>query len=149
MLFRSVLNTEVHTAELVYAGQEVEITETAADFCNERQKAAVSLDKVLEQDERFSIGKSDELSAVTFGLFAAEKLTAADGSIIPADGLLEIVSVDKNGHAVCKTDLPFGSYYLKELSTDGHYILSDEKYPIVFEYAGQDTALVEIGRAHV
>lgn len=139
-----VLNTEVHTAELVYAGQEVEITETAADFCNERQKAAVSLDKVLEQDERFSIGKSDELSAVTFGLFAAEKLTAADGSIIPADGLLEIVSVDKNGHAVCKTDLPFGSYYLKELSTDGHYILSDEKYPIVFEYVGQDTALVDI-----
>ena len=139
-----MLNTEVYTAELVYAGQEVEITETAADFCNERQKAAVSLDKVLEQDERFGIGKNGELSAVTFGLFAAEELTAADGSIIPADGLLEIVSVAENGHAVCKTDLPFGSYYLKELSTDGHYILSDEKYPIVFEYAGQDTALVDI-----
>ena len=139
-----VLNTEIHTAELVYAGQEVEITETAADFCNERQKAAVSLDKVLEQDERFGIGKNGELSAVTFGLFAAEELTAADGSIIPADGLLEIVSVDENGHAVCNTDLPFGSYYLKELSTDGHYILSDEKYHIVFEYAGQDTALVAI-----
>lgn len=139
-----VLNTEVHTAELVYAGQEVEITETAADFCNKRQKAAVSLDKVLEQDERFGIGTSGELSAVTFGLFAAEELTAADSSIIPADGLLEIVSVDENGHAVCKTDLPFGSYYLKELFTDGHYILSDEKCPIVFEYAGQDTALVEI-----
>ena len=139
-----VLSTEIHTAELVYAGQEVEITETAADFCNERQKAAVSLDKVLEQDERFGIGKNGELSAVTFGLFAAEELTAADGSIIPADGLLEIVSVDENGHAVCKTDLPFGSYYLKKLSMDGHYILSDEKYPIVFEYAGQDTALVAI-----
>ena len=139
-----VLYTEVHTAELVYAGQEVEITETAADFCNERQKAAVSLNKVLEQDERFGIGMGGELSAVTFGLFAAEELTAADGSIIPADGLLGIVSVDENGHAVCKTDLPFGSYYLKELSTDGHYILSDEKYPIVFEYTGQDTALVDI-----
>lgn len=139
-----VLNTEIHTAELVYAGQEVEITETAANFCNKRQKAAVSLDKVLEQDERFGIGTSGELSAVTFGLFAAEELTAAGGSIIPADGLLEIVSVDENGHAVCKTDLPFGSYYLKELSTDGHYILSDEEYPIVFEYAGQNTALVEI-----
>ena len=139
-----VLNTEVHTAELVYAGQEVEITETAADFYNERQKAAVSLDKVLEQNEQFGIGMNGEITAVTFGLFAAEELTAADGSIIPADGLLEIVSVAENGHAVCKTDLPFGSYYLKELSTDGHYILSDEKYPIVFEYAGQDTALVDI-----
>lgn len=139
-----VLNTEVHTAELVYAGQEVEITETAADFYNERQKAAVSLNKVLEQNTQFEIGMNGEISAVTFGLFAAEDLTAADGSIIPADGLLEILSVDENGHAVCKTDLPFGSYYLKELSTDGHYILSDEKYPIVFEYAGQDTALVDI-----
>ena len=97
----------------------------------------------MEQDERFGIGKSGELSAVTFGLFAAGELTATDGSIIPADGLLEIVSVDENGHAVCKTDLPFGSYYLKELSTDGHYILSNEKYPIAFEYAGQDTVLVE------
>lgn len=139
-----VLNTEIRTAELAYAGQEIEIAETAADFYNERQKAAVSLDKVLEQNEQFGIGMNGEITAVTFGLFAAEDLTAADGSIIPADGLLEILSVDENGHAVCKTDLPFGSYYLKELSTDGHYILSDEKYPIVFEYAGQDTALVDI-----
>lgn len=98
----------------------------------------------MEQNEQFGIGMNGEITAVTFGLFAAEDLTAADGSIIPADGLLEILSVDENGHAVCKTDLPFGSYYLKELSTDGHYILSDEKYPIVFDYAGQDTALVEI-----
>lgn len=139
-----VLNTEVHTAELVYAGQEVEITETAADFYNERQKAAVLLNKVLEQNERFGIGMNGEITAVTFGLFAAEDLTAADGSTIPANGLLEILSVDENGHAVCKIDLPFGSYYLKELSADGHYILSDEKYPIVFDYAGQDIALVEI-----
>ena len=139
-----VLNTEIHTAELIYAGQEVEITETTADFYNERQKAAVSLNKVLEQNTQFEIGMNGEISAVTFGLFAAEDLTAADGSIIPADGLLEILSVDENGHAVCNTGLPFGSYYLKELSTDGHYILSDEKYPIVFDYAGQDIALVEI-----
>lgn len=139
-----VLNTDIRTAELVYAGQEIEITETAASFYNERQKAAVSLDKVLEQNETFGIGMNGEMSAVTFGLFAAEDMTAADGSVIPADGLLEILSVDENGHAVCKTDLPFGSFYFKELSTDEHYILSDEKHPIVFDYAGQDTALVEI-----
>ena len=139
-----VLNTEIRTAELVYAGQEIEITETSASFYNERQKAAVSLEKVLEQNKTFGIGMNGEISAVTFGLFAAEDLTAADGSVIPADGLLEILSVDENGHAVCKTDLPFGGFYLKELSTDEHYILSNEKHPIVFEYAGQDTALVDI-----
>ena len=139
-----ILNEEIRTAELVYAGQEIEITETSASFYNERQKAAVSLDKVLEKNEAFGIGMNGEITAVTFGLFATEDLTAADGSVIPADGLLEILSIDENGHAVCKTDLPFGSFYLKELSTDEHYILSDEKYPIVFDYAGQDTALVEI-----
>ena len=139
-----VLNTEIRTVELVYAGQEIEITETATSFYNERQKAAVSLDKVLEQNAQFGIGMNGEMSAVTFGLFAAEDLTAADGSVIPADGLLEILSVDENGRAVCKTDLPFGTFYLKELSTDEHYILSDEKHPIVFDYAGQDTAFVEI-----
>ena len=42
-----VLNDEIRTAEIVYAGQEIEITETSASFYNERQKAAVSLDKVL------------------------------------------------------------------------------------------------------
>ena len=139
-----ILNPEIRTAELVYAGQEIEITETSASFYNERQKAAVSLEKVLEQNKTFGIGMNGEISAVTFGLFAAEDLTAADGSVIPADGLLEILSVDENGHAVCKTDLPFGGFYLKELSTDEHYILSNEKHPIVFEYAGQDAALVEI-----
>lgn len=139
-----VLNTEIRTAEFVYAGQEIEITETSASFYNERQKAAVSLDKMLEQNTQFGIGMNGEMSAVTFGLFAAEDLTAADGSIIPADGLLEILSVDENGHALCNTDLPFGSFYLQELSTDEHYILSGEKHPIIFDYAGQDTALVEI-----
>ena len=139
-----VLNTEVHTAELVYAGQEIEITETSASFYNERQKAAISLDKVMEQNEKFSIGMNGEITAVTFGLYANEELTAADGSAIPADGMLEILSVNENGHAICKTDLPFGNYYLKEIATDNHYILSDTEYPVVFEYAGQDTALVEI-----
>ena len=139
-----VLNGEIHTAELTYAGQEIEITETAASFYNERQKAAVTLDKILEQNEQFGIGANGEITAVTFGLFAAEDVTAADGSVIPADGLLEILSVDESGHAVCKTDLPFGSFYFKELSTDEHYILSDEKYPFEFSYMGQDTAIVEI-----
>ena len=139
-----ILNEETHTAELVYGGQEIEITETAVSFYNERQKANLSLDKILEQNEQFGIGMNGEISAVTFGLFSAEDLTAADGSVIPADGLLEILSVDENGHAVCNTDLPFGSYYFKELSTDEHYILSDEKYPFEFSYAGQNTAVVEI-----
>ena len=74
-----VINKDAHTAELVYAGQEIEITETAASFCNDRQKARISLSKVLEQNKQFGIGMNNELSAVTFGFYAAEELTAADG----------------------------------------------------------------------
>ena len=47
----------------------------------------ISFDKVLEQDETFGIGMNGEITAVTFGLYAQEDITAADGSIIPADGL--------------------------------------------------------------
>ena len=40
--------------------------------------------------------------------------------------------------------LPLGSYYVQEISTDEHYILDDTKYPVNFEYLGQDTAVSEI-----
>ena len=139
-----VVNKDAHTAELVYAGQEIEITETAASFCNDRQKARISLSKVLEQNKQFGIGMNNELSAVTFGFYAAEELTAADGSVIPADGLIEILSLDENGKAVLKSDVPFGSYYVREISTDSHYMLSDEKYPVTFAYAGQEIPVVEL-----
>lgn len=143
--FGIVISDEVHSVELTYAGQDVSITETTAEVYNERQKVEISLEKILAQDEKFKIGMNNEILSVQFGLFAAEDLTAADGSVIPKDGLLEIVNCDENGKAMFTTDVPVGAkLYIKELSTDSHYILSDEKYPVVFEYAGQDTALVEI-----
>lgn len=49
-----------------------------------------------------------------------------------------------NSTAMFQTDLPFGSFYLKEVSTDGHYQLSDMAYPIEFSYAGQETAVVHL-----
>lgn len=139
-----ILNDEVHVVELTYAGQEVEVTETATSFTNDREKVRVMLGKVMEHNATFGIGNGNELSAVTFALYAAEDLVAADGSTIPADGMLEIISFDENGKAVCKNDLPFGSYYLKELSTDCHYQISDKSYGFTFSYEDQDTAVVEI-----
>lgn len=140
-----LVNDEIYTVELTYAGQNVSITETTAEVYNERQKVEISLEKVLSQDEKFRIGMNGEMLSVQFGLFAAEDLTAADGSVIPKDGLLEIVNCDENGKAMFTADIPIGAkLYVKELSTDSHYILSDEKYPVVFEYAGQDIGLVEI-----
>ena len=140
-----VIDPEPKEVVLSYAGQEVEITSASVGFYNERQKVEISLQKLLEQDETFSIGMNEDWKAITFGLFAAEELTAADGTSIPADGLLETTGIDENGNAVFKTDVPCGaSLYVREIGTDDHYILSDEKYPVVFEYAGQDVSKVEI-----
>ena len=140
-----VLNNEAKSVELTYAGETVKLTETSAEFYNERQKAEVSLSKVLGNDETFGIGNNGEILSVQFGLYAAEDLTAADGSVIPKDGLLEVANCNENGNITFKTDIPVGAkLYVKEIATDSHYILSDEKYPVTFDYAGQDTALVEI-----
>ena len=140
-----VLNGTPKTVELTYAGETVEVTETAAEFYNERQKAVLSLAKILGKDEIFNIGNNGEILSAQFGLYAAEDLFAADGSFVPKDGLLEIANCDENGNIIFKTDIPVGAkLYVKEIATDNHYILSDEKLPVTFDYAGQDTALVEI-----
>ena len=140
-----VIDPEPKEVVLSYAGQEVEITSASVGFYNERQKVEISLKKLLEQDETFSLGMNEEWKNITFGLFAAEQLTASDGTSIPADGLMETIGIDENGNAVFKTDVPCGaSLYIKEIGIDDHYILSDKKYPVVFEYAGQDVAKVEI-----
>ena len=139
-----VLNDETHSVELVYAGQEVAVTETATGFYNERQRVEIDLVKSLETNEAYGVGKNGEIFDVTFGLYAAEEMTAADGEVIPADGLIEVISLDENGKGTVTSDLPIGNYYVKEISTNSAYILNDQKYPVTFEYAGQDTATVHI-----
>ena len=137
-----VLDETPNEVELTYAGQEVEVTQTAVSCMDERQKVSVSLEKLLESDEVFHIQGNP--TAVTFGLYAAEKLTAADGTEIPQDGLLELASVTENGTLTFQTDLPLGHYYLKEVSTDEGYICADTIYPVDFDCAGQDIPLVEL-----
>ena len=139
-----VLNPEPCQVRLVYAGQELELTEAHTSMYNERQKAKISLEKTMEQNEDFHLGSNGEVTCVEFGLYAADDLTAADGSVIPADGLIEILSVSADGSAAVQTDLPLGEYYLQERATDAHYFLSDEKYPVVFVYTGQEQEYVEI-----
>lgn len=142
--FGMVLNEETHAVELVYAGQNVAVTETSTSFYNERQRVEIDLIKRLMTDEAYGIGKNGEIFDVTFGLYAEKELTAADGTVIPADGLIEMIALDGNGSGKVKTDLPIGSYYVKELATNSAYILNGQKYPVVFEYAGQKTAAVHI-----
>ena len=140
-----VLNNEPKDVELTYAGQEFEVRDTVnTEFENEYQRVMIRLSKTMENDELSGIGSNGEYKNVRFGLFAAEDITAADGSVIPADGLISEVSLDENMTAKFDVQIPFGRYYVKEISTDEHYILNGEKYLVNFEYMGQDIQNVDI-----
>lgn len=136
---------EQYDVELTYAGQNVSITSTELSLYNERQRVTVSLAKELEQDETFGIGMNDEIKKVQFGIYADEDITAADGSVIPKDALIAYANCDENGNINFNCDLPIGfKWYVKEIATDEHYIISEEKYAFNTEYRGQEVQTIEI-----
>lgn len=136
---------EQYDVELTYTGQTVSVTSTELNLFNERQKVTVSLAKVLEQDEIFGIGMNDEIKNVQFGIYADENIKAADGSVIPADSLITYANCDENGNINFNCDLPIGfKWYVKEIATDEHYVLSDEKYAFNTAYQGQEVQTIEI-----
>ena len=143
--FGYVQNTESQFVELTYAGQEIAVLDTVnTSFVNEYQGVEISLSKVMERDETFDISAENCAVNVRFGLFAAEDITAADGTVIPADGLISEVSLDENMTAVIAEKIPFGKYYVQEIATDEHYVLNGEKYLVTFEYMGQEVTTVSI-----
>lgn len=137
-----VLSSTPADVELVYAGQDISVTDAATGFENERQKLRIDAVKAMEQDEAFHLGMNGEITAVSFGLYAEEEIVAADGSVIPADGMIELAFCEEDGSINFKSDLPFGSYYVKEVSTDPHYMISGSVHKFTFSYVGQDTALM-------
>ena len=140
-----VHNAAKYDAELTYAGQNVSVTSTELSVYNERQKVAVSLKKEMDEDKTFNLGKNNEISFVQFGIYANEDIKASNGDIIPKDSLITFANCDKNGSIVFDCDLPVGfKWYVKEIATDEHYILSDTKYEFNTEYQGQDVKVIDI-----
>lgn len=140
-----VHNAAKYDAELTYAGQNVSVTSTDISVYNDRQKVSVSLKKEMEEDKTFNLGKNNEISSVQFGVYANEDIKASNGDVIPKDALITFANCDKNGSIVFDCDLPVGfKWYVKEIATDAHYILSDTKYEFDTEYQGQDVKVIDI-----
>ena len=140
-----VLCSEEKEVELTYAGQEVSITDTVkSTFYNDYQGVNISLAKFMEHDELFDIGTNNEYKSVLFGLYSAEEITAADGTVIPEDGFIAQVSLGEDMTATIAEKLPFGKYYVQEIATDEHYMLNGEKYLVNYEYMGQKMTTVNI-----
>lgn len=140
-----VHNAAKYDAELTYAGQNVSVTSTDISVYNERQKVSVSLKKIMAEDKTFGIGNNGEITSVRFGIYAGEDIKASNGDVIPKDALITFANCDKNGSIVFDCDLPVGfKWYVKEIATDMHYILSDTKYEFDTEYQGQDVKVIYI-----
>ena len=140
-----VNSNEQYDVELTYAGQNVFVTNTDLSVYNERQRVTVSLKKVLEENEIFNLGNNDEITSITFGLYAGETITASDKTYIPADALITSASCDKDGNITFDCDLPIGyRFCVKEISTDEHYILDDTNYEFNTEYQGQTVSTIDI-----
>ena len=140
-----ILNSEAKEVELTYAGQEVSITDSINNtFYNDYQGVNINLAKFMEHDELFGIGDNNEYKSVLFGLYAAEDITAADGTVIPEDGFIAQVSLGEDMTATIAEKLPFAKYYVQEIATDESYMLNGEKYLVNFEYMGQEQTTVYI-----
>lgn len=140
-----VQNTTKYDVELTYVGQNVSVTLTDLSVYNERQKVAVSLKKIMAEDKTFGIGNNGEITSVRFGIYADEDIKANNGDVIPKDALITFANCDKNGSIVFECDLPIGfKWYVKEIATDKHYILSDTKYEFDTDYQGQDIKVIDI-----
>ncbi len=138
-----VLDTKSYTITLTQKEPHKDAT-AKLELTNERKKVKIEFNKILELDELFNIGSNNEIQNVLFGLYAEKNITAADGKVIPADGLIETISVNPEtiNTFTAKSDLPKGSYYLQEIATDNHYILSDAKYPFTVSYTSDNSAQI-------
>lgn len=140
-----VHNAAKYDAELTYAGQNVSVTSTDISVYNDRQKVSVSLKKIMANDKTFGIGNNGEITSVRFGIYADEDIKASNGDVIPKDALITFANCDKDGNISFDCDLPIGfKWYVKEIATDKHYILSDIKYEFNTEYQGQDIEIIDI-----
>ena len=138
-----VLSTEPTTVEITYTGQEVAVTNVDTSIDNERQKAEINLNKVLEETEEYKADNKGILN-VSFALYAKDEIKASDGTAIPKDGLVEIINCKEDGTATFTTDLPFGSYYVQEYTTNDHYVIDDTKYEFTFSYSDSNESVQTI-----
>lgn len=124
-----VCKGESKTVELVYAGQTVEVQTGSATFLNERQKAAVRVEK---QDEE----TKNPLSGGIYGLYAAEDIKVDGKTVAPKGTLIEKATTGADGKASYKAELPINySYSIREIQAPERYLRnSEDTYTFNFKF---------------
>ena len=132
-----VLNEEAQTVTFEYKDQKTPVIEQTATFENDRQKVEVS---VVKQDAE----TKTVVAGAEFGIYAKEDILAHEEVIVKADTLLGKAVSGEDGKAVFDVDLPFSTYYIKELAAPAGYVSSFETLEVTAKYQGQDVKMVEL-----
>lgn len=124
-----VCKGESKTVELVYACQTVEVQTGSATFLNERQKAAVRVEK---QDEE----TKNPLSGGIYGLYAAEDIKVDGKTVVSKGTLIEKATTGADGKASYKAELPINySYSIREIQAPELYLRnSEDTYTFTFKF---------------
>lgn len=102
---------------------------------NERGTFTIDMIKVLEEQEIFK--NTDSYKDIIFGIYAREDINYYNGDLaIPAESLITISEIDEQGHLTNVPDLPFGTYFIKELVTNSQYVLNETEYDFEVSYKG-------------
>ena len=142
----SITFTVENTAEV----QKVEMKDDVPKALLIVNKKGEFLDKITLLDNVKGVVEhlfeyiTGSLSDVTFEIYAAEDIKAADGvspDYYAKDELVATVTTDANGVAEV-SDLPVGKYYVKEVGTAYGYVLDEEPRYVDLSYRDQDTPVV-------
>ena len=128
-----VLDGNTYDFDIEYAGQMIDVVEIKQSYVNERQKLDLQITKTFEDEDK------DAYKDVVFGVYSKNDITLNDKVIIPADGLVGTLTIDKDGKNVEQLDLPTGEYYIKELETNVGFKLDEEKHDFTFDYDADTT----------
>lgn len=78
---------------------------------------------------------------VVFGLYAEKDILDRKDKVLYAkDELILKTDINKEGKTTAEIKLPKGTYYLKELSTEAHYLVNDKK--LIFEVTSKDKHII-------
>lgn len=123
-----VLDENSYDFDIEYTGQMIDVVEIKQAYVNERQKLDLQITKTFEDEDK------DAYKDVVFGVYSKNDITVDDKVIIPANGLVGTLTIDKDGKNVEQLDLPTGDYYVKELGTNVGFKLDEEEHDFTFNY---------------
>jgi len=125
-----IVDDTVHSVTLAYKDQNTPVVTVTISADNDLRTGGV---KIRKMTEMFDYDKIDFYNALAegyvFGLYTAEVI-----GDVPADVLVEVLTTNEQGIAQTSMSLPYGKYYLKELTVPVETIeMLTDKLPLTID----------------